>query len=276
MNRRPVTAAVLAAALLLPGMALASPPPAESVARSLAGDALTIPAQIASNSFALAATFLPGAEDRYASVRYRPRSRGDRYDRYDRGPRVANPVQFHLGFFDPEGDAGNAFVAGLRGGPQVDKHIQVGAGIDWIHKTENSAAILSESAGPSGTTITTQQQLSESSSDLFPLMAFVQVNADESLPVMPYVGLAGGYQVLYLSATDYLTREAFDGTFGGWAWQAWGGVALPLSGQSRLNAELFVNNGEASRDTDGPLGITYHETVSLDGVGGRIGLSWGF
>ena len=68
----------------------------------------------------------------------------------------------------------------------------------------------------------------------------------------------------------------FDGTFGGWAWQVWGGLAIPLSGQGRLTGEVFVNNGEAHRDVDGPPGITYRETVNLDGTGARFGVNFGF
>lgn len=274
MNRRPLAAAAVLAVALLPGLALASPAPAVSEsAVTFASGAARIPGEFAANTLALASSFVP-AGGRYDAVGYRPRTarRG-----YDRGPWMASPVQFHIGGFDPEGeDAGEMFVAGFRAGPQIDRHVQVGLGLDWMHKSEDQSIVLSESEGPGGSTITTRQQLSESTSDLFPIMAFIQVNADEDLPVIPYAGLAGGYQVLFLSATDYASREEFDATYGGWAWQAWAGLALPLSGQMRLTGELFLNNGEASRDTDGPLGITYHETVGLDGGGGRIGLTWGF
>lgn len=275
MYRRPVFATALMAVVLLPGLALASPAPAVSGAAAVfASGVPAAPAEFATNALAIGAAFVPGSQDRYAAVRYRPRSGGRRS--YDRGPSLSSPVQLHIGGFDPEGDAGESFVVGFRAGPQIDPHVQVGMGLDWMHKSENQTIILSETDGPGGTTITTEQQLSESSSDLFPVMAFVQVSADEALPVIPYAGLAGGYQVLFLSATDFATREEYDGTFGGWAWQAWAGLALPLSGQARLVGEVFVNNGEATRDTDGPTGITYHEAVSLDGGGARVGFSWGF
>jgi hypothetical protein len=276
VNRRPLFAAALVAVVLLPGLALASPAPAVSEAAAVTvstSGSGGVAAEFAANALALGAAFVPGAGQRYDAVSYRPRSGGRRYDR---GPWVSSPVQFHLGGFDPEGDAGQMFVTGFRAGPQIDPHVQVGMGLDWMHKREDQSIVLSESDGPGGTTISTRQQLSESSSDLFPIMAFIQVNADDDLPVIPYAGLAGGYQVLFLSATDYATNQDYNATFGGWAWQAWAGLALPLSGQMRLTGEVFVNNGEASRDTDGPLGITYHETVGLDGGGGRVGLSWGF
>ena len=89
--------------------------------------------------------------------------------------------------------------------------------------------------------------------------------------------IAGEYQVLFLSATDYRTGAGYEATFGGWGWQAWGGAALPLSGRSRLFGEVFFNSGEVGRDVDDPVGgVTYRESVDADGAGMRFGLSWGF
>jgi hypothetical protein len=273
VSPRPSVAALLAT-LLLPAAALAGPAPAASVLALESPPAAALPA--AAPGFAVAvspASPTRLSATRWESVRYRPRSRARSHAR---GPAVSSPVQFHAGFFDAEGDGGNAFVGGFRAGPQVDPHVQVGLGVDWMHKSENATAVLSEQPGPGGTVIVTRQELSESSSNLIPLMAFVQFNADEDLPVIPYFGIGGGYQLLFLSATDFASGLEYEGTFGGWAWQVWGGLALPLSGQARLTGEVFVNNGEAERDVDGPLGITYRETVSLDGTGARFGLQWGF
>jgi len=208
------------------------------------------------------------------AVRYRPRSR---YREYDSGPRNESLTQFHLGFFDPEGDADNGFVAGMRGGPLVDPHIQIGAGVDWVHRSDRQSAVIGSTPGPGGTTITTRRELASSSSNLFPVMGFLQVQADQDLPFIPYFGVSGGYEVLFLSAEDFNTGDSFDATYGGWGWQAWGGAALPLSGRSRLSGELFVNGGEAHRDVDDPTtGGVVREIVSLNGVGMRFGLNWGF
>ena len=83
--------------------------------------------------------------------------------------------------------------------------------------------------------------------------------------------------VLFLSADNFQTSEHFDATYGGWGWQAWGGVSVPLSGNSRITAEVFRNQSEVGRDVDDPqTGVTYREIVNLDGVGMRFGLGWGF
>ena len=123
----------------------------------------------------------------------------------------------------------------------------------------------------------TRREVSRSSSDLFPFMGYVQLNADRDLPVIPYFGLSGGYEVLFLSAEDFATGEEFDGTFGGFGWQAWGGAALPLGPRAKFTGEVFINDAELGRDVeDNFTGESFRETVDMDGAGMRFGLSWGF
>ncbi len=207
-----------------------------------------------------------------ASTRYRPRYAGRRSGR----PVYAAPAQVHAGFFDPEGKGDNAFVLGIRGGPLVDPHIQFGGGVDWHHKSEKSRTVSGDPYSQGGTTIFPERVLSSASSDLLPIYLFIQVSGDDSAPVVPYGGLSGGYHVLFLTADDYTTGERFDATFGGFMWEGWAGAALPLSGQSRLFGEVFVHQGDAERDVQDLFGFEYRERVSLDGVGARFGLSWGF
>lgn len=204
-------------------------------------------------------------------VHYRPRRRfSERVD-------ASSVSQIHAGFFDPDGARGEQFLIGIRGGPMLDSHVQLGLGVDWIHKTEKTTSVTSSQNGPGGTPIEVRQDLARASSHLFPVMAFVQLSADDDLPVVPFFGAGAGYQVLLLSAEDFTTGAEYDGTFGGWGWQVWGGAALPLSGRTRLTGEVFVNGGELTRDVkDGLLGSSYRETVDADGAGMRFGLAWGF
>lgn len=204
-------------------------------------------------------------------VHYRPRGRSSR--RVD----ASSVSQLHLGFYNPDGVRGEQFLIGVRGGPMLDSHVQLGLGVDWIHKTEKTTSVTSSQNGPGGTPIEVRQDLARASSHLFPVMAFVQVSADDNLPVVPFFGAGAGYQVLLLSAEDFTTGAEYDGTFGGWGWQVWGGAAMPLSGRTRLTGEIFVNGGELTRDVkDNFLGSSYRETVDVDGAGMRFGLAWGF
>ncbi|HYM79874.1 MAG TPA: outer membrane beta-barrel protein [Candidatus Limnocylindria bacterium] len=212
----------------------------------------------------------------YESSRYRPRRARHRdADGYSR--RSQTVTQVHAGFFDPDGDQNSEFVFGLRGALLVDPHVQLGAGLDWHHKSDRSTEVISTGPGPGGQDIVTRRALARSSSNLFPLMAFVQFNADPNLPIVPYVGVAGGYQILHLSAEDFQTGEEFEGTFDGLGWQAWIGAGFPLSGRARLNAEVFVNDAELGRDIEDALtGEQFRETVDVQGAGMRFGVSWGF
>ncbi|MFN8588482.1 MAG: hypothetical protein U0704_11870 [Candidatus Eisenbacteria bacterium] len=214
----------------------------------------------------------PATDVQLLGTHYRPRGGGSRSTLG-----TSSVSQIHVGFYDPDGDAEKRFLVGIRGGPMLDEHIQIGVGVDWAHKTEKTSSVTHSEIGPGGTPIEVRTDLSSASSNFFPIMGFVQISADDDLGVVPYFGAAAGYQVLSLTADNYLTGDSYDGTFGGWGWQLWGGAALPLSGRTRVTGELYVNGGELNRDVDNVLNdTTYRETVNVDGMGLRLGLAWGF
>src|SRR5437660_8586622 len=67
----------------------------------------------------------------YPYVHYRPRSYGrSRYNSF-----MPFVTQLHAGFFDPSGSPSSGFLFGLRAGPMVDPHVQLGASVDWEHKS---------------------------------------------------------------------------------------------------------------------------------------------
>jgi hypothetical protein len=218
------------------------------------------------------------ASSRYESSRYRPRrDRGRDHFRDGGYSRARGVSQLHAGFLDPDGDASSGFLLGFRGGQQIDEMIQIGLGVDWRHKAGRSTEVLQESIGPGGETIVTRRDISKYSSNLFPGIAYLQISGPSDLGLIPYVGVAASWQVLFLNADDFQTGQSFDATYDGFGWQLWGGAAVPLSGRSRLVGEVFLNNADLGRDvTDGATGTSFRETVSTNGVGGRFGINWGF
>ena len=44
-----------------------------------------------------------------------------------------------------------------------------------------------------------------------------------------YAGVGGGYQWVNLYGEDYVNNRTYDATFGGWGWQAWGGMTTSAS-----------------------------------------------
>jgi hypothetical protein len=247
--------------LLFPLVASAAPAP---VAFAAGPDVATSFTAASAPSLALSTPFVGG-------IRYRPRGQY----RDDRNWSMPTWTQVHAGFYDPSDNFGTSFNGGIRMGPMVDPHVQLGVGLDWWHRAQSETQDLGSVELPGGSG-TAQVELSQSTADLVPLLAFVQVSGDENMPLIPYGGAAVGYEWLVVSA-DHPDGASFDETFGGLGWQLWGGAALPLSGRTRLNGELFYNYCEPENNdyvTDDGLPVTLK--VKMSGVGMRFGLSWGF
>jgi hypothetical protein len=203
-------------------------------------------------------------------IRYRERG----YHPNMRPPRSSTQIQF--GFYDADKSNDNSFVFGLRGGPLIGPHAQIGALVGWQHQSSDSTVIVGQPYLQGGTVITPTRVLSRASSNLYPMMLYLQLFGSENRPIVPYAGIAGGYEILWVSADDYFNATHFDGTFGGWGWQAWAGAGIPMSGHARLTGELFLNQSTPARDIYLGGGYSYRESVNADGVGMRFGLEWGF
>jgi hypothetical protein len=232
---------------------------------------ITAPAPV--GAAALAPTTLALTTPFVGGVTYRPRYY------HSRQPVMPITTQLHVGFFDPTDNFSPGFDCGFRIGPQVDPHVQVGLAMDWWHRSDNQEVDLGTVQAPGGS-VEERLLLSQSTADLVPFLGFVQVSGDENLSVIPYAGFGIGYEWLFLTSDDYVSQESFDQTFGGFGWQVWGGLGVPLSGQMRLNGEVFYNGCEAGSDVDVYLQdyglVTVRDIVKLNGAGARVGLAWGF
>lgn len=292
MNRHAIVPAFLLA-LASPGLAAATPasPPSSVSAFALADPLIASRADAfcedAAASTAVAVSVARGQVMGYygtngttfESVSYRPRRHRHRYQEESSQPsrRSSGYAQLHGGFFDPEAQqAANATVFGFRAGGSLDRNFQIGLGVDWHHRSAERSTVIREVPVPGGTA-EQRLELGHQSSNLFPTMAFLQISPGGGA-LVPYFGIGGGYEVLFLSAEDFETGEQFDATYGGWGWQAWAGLAIPVASQTRLAAEVYTNSADVSRDVDDPTtpGRTVKEIIGVNGVGARFGLSWGF
>ena len=223
------------------------------------------------------------AAPRFDAVRYQPRYRpppvGPASSPEPAPARKREPAdahfQIHAGFIERDGDGPTSFAVGFRAGPTIGNAVQLGLGVDWYHESESEREVVG-SAVQGGRPVTTTNVLARTNADLVPIQAHIQLGGAGRVPLGIYVGAAGGYQYLMLSADDYATNTQFDATYGGWGWQAWGGVALRLSSNARLFGEVFRNTGNVERDVNDPAtGLTYREGTNTDGVGMRFGLNFG-
>jgi hypothetical protein len=270
---------VLAALALAPAAAFAHTPARIAVPAALqARSAFALPAVDLVEGPAVLAVrpagsvlegFIAGSATTLESIRYRPR-------RSHAASRYWMPVasQLHAGFYNPSGDPSSGFLFGFRGGPMVDPHVQIGLMVDWSHKSDRVAEVIGSGTIPGVGDVTITDERLRGRTDFVPMLGFIQVGGDDRMPVSPYGGIGGGYEVLAVQA-DLADGTRFDATYGGWGWQAWAGAAVPLSGQSRLFGEAFYNQTEMGRDVD-YFGRTLRETVDFNGVGLRFGLNWGF
>lgn len=279
-------AAVLSPLLLAPTLALAEPSaPATTLgsgslleAPAFTGPAILVTASDAGTSQFTAARH--GEGPKLESIYYRPRRNyrppPPRHETlHEDGGGPGGFSQFYGGFLDPDGNLTSNAVFGLRAGLDFDSNVQLGVGADWSHRSDRQSVLVTEVPLPGGGTAERRRELARSSSDLFPMMAVLQVRPGGNLPIAPYFGVGGGWEVLLLSAEDFESGSKFDAAYGGWGWQAWAGISLQLSGNTRLNGEVFRNTAEVHRDIEDPNGIL-RESVDMGGTGGRFGLSWGF
>ena len=214
-----------------------------------------------------------------SGIYYRPKPNAPEHHESHRSSDndVTSVSQFHAGYFTPDGGLGTRFDLGVRGGPLIGHAFQLGIAADWMYRTEDISRPITTSIGPGGVPITQTQEHANATVNMFPIMAFAQLNVLDFLGFKPYVGGAAGYQVMLLSGKDFTTGESFDATFGGWGWQYWAGAGLPLNKHSRLFGEAFVNDVDMGRDIKDPdTGESTHETVNGGGKGLRFGLAWGF
>jgi hypothetical protein len=220
-------------------------------------------------------------QPRFESIRYRRRERvREREERRRSSSSSSSDIggfsQIHGGFIDPDGLPPKAVLFGVRAGANLDDSFQLGFGLDWSHKSDQQSEVVTDVPIPGGGTAERRTVLAQSSANLVPMMAFLQFSPGSDLPISPYVGAGAGYEVLFLDAENFETGEKFEATYDGWGWQAWGGVAMPLSGKTRLAAEVFWNEADLDREIDDPAGSNLREVIPMTGMGMRFGFSWGF
>jgi hypothetical protein len=185
--------------------------------------------------------------------------------------------QIHVGYFDPDNQLGSRMQIGIRGGPMLTRNLQLGLAVDWIHRTNHISSLDSTSTGPSGVPVTVRNEVARTSMNMIPVLGFLQLSAPDNLGIVPYIGGGGGYQVMILSADDYVTVQHAQTTLAGWGWQAWAGLGISAGGHIRLFAEGYKSEFELGREvTDETTGLPVRETVNANGVGARFGLMWGF
>ncbi len=214
-----------------------------------------------------------GDDGSYRALRVPRYNRPPRYYHTPRAYRTPIVTQLAIGFYDPSGAPAKSFLMSARIGPQVNPNVQLGLMVDWAHKADRvSSTFGQETIG--GVNLSLEDSRLRGSTDLVPMLAFLQLGANDPSRPMPYAGFGAGYEILAMEA-DQPDGSRFDATFGGWGWQGWIGAGLPLGDQVRVNGEVFYNHVDLERDVFVD-GLALRQTADFNGPGMRFGVAWGF
>lgn len=178
-------------------------------------------------------------------------------------------INFHGGLFSPNATNGIGPTLGLRIGLDLGQHVLLGVMGDWTFKVKS----LLEPVPGALPGFEPSIELARVDAQLIPAMLFLQVKLTNKFFLVPYLGVAGGYEWLILNGHDYRTEEEAHATYENYAWQSFGGVGLRLSQGVRLDSEVFYNGAMLKRDVVDANGVTWSETVDANGVGLRVGLN---
>jgi opacity protein-like surface antigen len=153
----------------------------------------------------------------------------------------------------------------MRLGRRLGAHLQGGLLVDWVYERKNLEQPVNGLPGLQPHLI-----LARADGQLIPMMAYFEVSLTEKRFLVPYGGIAAGYEWLSLKATDYRTGESASATYANFGWQGWGGMGIRLDPGLRVDVELNYIGGSLERNATDGSGL--REAVQVSGVGARVGL----
>ena len=177
----------------------------------------------------------------------------------------------HGGLFAPIDVNATSPTLGLRLGRRIVSHVQGGLLVGWTFERKNLEQPVNTLPG-----LQPQRILARADGQLVPAMAYLQVDLNETRFLMPYFGIATGYEWLRLKVSDFRTGESASATYKNVAWEGWGGIGLRLGPDMTFDSELFYNGGSLERDVTDSGGQSYSEAVHANGVGARVGVNFLF
>jgi hypothetical protein len=183
-----------------------------------------------------------------------------------RGPKPkANSIHLYGGLFAPIDVNAPSPTIGMRLGRRLGAHLQGGLLVDWVYERKNLEQPVNGLPGLQPHLI-----LARADGQLIPMMAYFEVSLTEKRFLVPYGGIAAGYEWLSLKATDYRTGESASATYANFGWQGWGGMGIRLDPGLRVDVELNYIGGSLERNATDGSGL--REAVQVSGVGARVGL----
>ncbi|TKJ40625.1 hypothetical protein CEE37_06580 [candidate division LCP-89 bacterium B3_LCP] len=181
-------------------------------------------------------------------------------------------TKIKVGTFNPK-NARAGLIVGFTTGQKVDERLDFGFGADLFIRKFSQESQVDTSTTSGGTTTSGIETEIEYSMYALPLMVHLDFNIMPETVLKPYIGIAGGYEILFSHEANYLTGEKQSRFYGGFGWQMMIGAEFPIGHQSALLGEILYNGCVAKRSKgSNEQGLPLHEELNFSGLGFRVGL----
>lgn len=186
--------------------------------------------------------------------------------------RAQSYIGIKVGTLNPK-DAKAGLIVGLSTGRQVDDRVDFGFGADLFLRKFTQETTVQEATTPGGTTYQDVQKEIDYSMYALPLMIQLNLRVLPRAILKPYIGLAGGYEIVFSREANYITGDKDNRLYGGFGWQLMLGGEYSFSGASALLGEIFYNGCTVSRNKgSNDLGFPISEELDFSGIGFRLGV----
>jgi hypothetical protein len=184
-------------------------------------------------------------------------------------------LKVKIGTFNPE-DAKAGLLVGISTGRQVDERVDFGIGADlFIRRFTEETQVDTNTSSNQIDPDLYQTSISYSMYGL-PIMVHIDARILRDAQVIPYVGIAGGYELLFSREANYLEDRKENRLYGGFGWQAMIGAEYPFGSSSAILGEIMYNGCTLSRSQgSNEAGFPLHEELNFSGLGFRIGMRLG-
>jgi hypothetical protein len=179
-------------------------------------------------------------------------------------------IHLHGGLYEPIDATSTNALLGARIGLHMGEPVLFGVQTGWTYHTKSEYG--PSGGGPPG--LNPRTVLRTATANLIPAMLFLQVTLTQKFFLAPYVGIAGGYEWLYLSDHNLQTDARQSLTYSDPAWEWYAGMGLRLTRSTRFDGEAFYHAATLGRDLNDGSGL--RETVDLNGIGLRVGLNFSY
>ncbi len=198
---------------------------------------------------------------------------------HQHSPSPSHVPFLHLkyGTFDLKGEPDGGSFLGLRTGTEFDNRLTLSFNIDAHWRSYDEQITIAQEIDRNGNVITTSMTNFATTSTLIPLGVSLGLRLPGTHTLTPFIGVGVAYELLVNHVEDFASGIEDTNVYGGPGWQVFGGLIFPVTTDTHLLGELWINDAEVSRDVDDySEGLPVRETINVSGFGARLGVEFHF